>query len=42
MGKQTRECWNYGQNHEIAIKESYPVYGKECKRCHKINHFASE
>ena len=41
-GKQTRECWNCGQNHEIANKESCPAYGKECKRCHKKNHFASK
>ena len=28
--------------HDIAIKESCPAYGKECKRCHKKNHFASK
>ena len=41
-GKQTRECWNCGQNHEIANKESCPAYGKEFKRCHTKNHFASK
>ena len=41
-GKPTCGCWNCGQTHDIAIKESCPAYGKECKRCHKKNHFASK
>lgn len=41
-GKQTRECWNCGQAHEIANKEACPAYGKECRKCHKKHHFASK
>ena len=38
----TRECWNCGRKHEYYKRDLCPAYGKTCKRCHKLNHFASK
>jgi len=39
---QQRECWNCGQVHDVSNRETCPAYGKECRKCHKLNHFASK
>ena len=36
-----RECWNCGQVHNVINREGCPAFGKECRKCHKMNHFAS-
>jgi len=36
-----RECWNCEQVHDITNREVCPAFGKECRKCHKLNHFAS-
>ena len=37
-----RECWFCGRNHKFGKRENCPAWGKECKKCHKRNHFASK
>ena len=39
--KLQRECWNCGQVHDVTNSETCPAYGRECRKCHKQNHFAS-
>ena len=39
--KLQRECWNCGQVHDVTNRETCPAYGRECRKCHKQNHFAS-
>jgi len=37
-----RECWNCGRRHDLQKRELCPAYGKACRRCHKMNHFAAK
>ena len=37
----TRKCTFCGLQHEF-VKEKCPVYGKECTKCRKRNHFAKQ
>ncbi|KAH3846858.1 hypothetical protein DPMN_089164 [Dreissena polymorpha] len=32
-------CDNCGNNHG-SNKQSCPAFGKQCRKCHKLNHFA--
>lgn len=37
-----RECWNCGRRHDLQKRELCPAYGKACRKCHKMNHFAAK
>ena len=34
-----RQCFNCGQDYPHQLGTSCPAIGKECHRCHKLNHF---
>ena len=38
--KQTKECGNCGQRHDMSRKENCPAHLKECRKCGKLSHFA--
>ena len=38
----TRDCWNCGRKHAYHRKDLCSAYGKRCKKCHKLNHFAAK
>ena len=40
MTEKSKECWNCGRRHEHYQKELCPAYGKTCRKCKKLNHFA--
>ena len=40
MSDKAKECWNCGRRHEHHQKELCPAYGKVCRKCKKLNHFA--
>ena len=39
--RQAGKCKFCGLQHDL-VKEKCPAYGKECTKCHNINHFAKQ
>ncbi|XP_055711553.1 uncharacterized protein K02A2.6-like [Phlebotomus papatasi] len=36
------KCFRCGRQHNFSRQEDCPAFGKECNKCHKMNHFAAE
>jgi hypothetical protein len=41
-GASPKKCGNCGHSHKGGRGQSCPAFGKQCKKCEKWNHFASE